>query len=96
MHEDIKRRDLPKAALLVRKIGILSLVSMSLLIPRISTNLSATESSFRVSVSMLWFVSKVGKFPSNGCGAKKPKQMMHVESLTSDRGGGRPFALCVF
>lgn len=80
MHEDIKRRDLPRGALLVRllvrKIGILT---MPLLIRRTfpPIDLAAIDWVSAVSGSMPRSTSNVG-IPFDGRDAQKLKQMLHM------------------
>lgn len=59
MHEDIKRRDLPRAAPLALLLRKFATFSMSLLIPRTSTNLALIDSASGISGSMLRYVLKV-------------------------------------
>lgn len=74
MHEDIKRRDLPRAALLARKFGIPSLVSMLVLVPRKSMTSAATKLDSNLKNLHPMFVE-----------LRNPRQMMHVESTIRRR-----------
>ncbi len=79
MHEDIKRRDLPRGALLVRLVRKIGILSMPFLIRRTSPSidLAAIDWVSAISGSMLRNTSNVG-IPFEGRDAQKLKRMMHM------------------
>ena len=77
MHEDIKRRDLPRGALLVRLLRKMGILSMPLLIRRTSTDLAPVDWLSAISGSMLRCISNVG-ITFDGRDAQKLKQIMHM------------------